>query len=1025
MHYVWVLVLLLLLSSPILATDVVPKVGVYISKEDIISARELANTKGWAKAEKDRIITAANKWVDVPDEYIRSIMPQEGAIFAYGIAGCPDHNVSWTNFGGNGIADLSRPLTLKCPAGHIIDFNNPESKYYDSGNGVYIDNRRFFFRGVWNAFVVNTFTGQGSDAGALHQLAYAYALTGEDQYAKKAAVIFDALAYLSPTTKGPRDFHADDKAIAGRLHFLTSIVHRSKVHFVRSFDLLYNNPAMQAKSYYNDQSIVQNVAKGILEDYMFVEFDLRNGKLTTMHNHESDELRGMLATGLVLGNPDYIRWGIQAASYFFENTIDRDGLYYEGSPSYANFTQTVFSDIAELAYYYNPENYDLEGLPERVNFYDHPKLREFLAEMRNKLDIAGHFASYGNASSDRLRIEVGARTIDGKEFLLLDQLYHRTEIPELKEIYKEKILEYSQGNPDQRRSGTWALFHVKPEAYPKVERFRQTDQAKTAYYAGPSLAILGSGEGRERRSLLIRGGPNLPHSHDDALALFYYDKGYLLTQDNGYNIFGSPLHSGWGSQAVSHNLVVVDNDKYRKGWYKNTPGAEILGFANLDGLKYVHLDAPYQFPTSAFIKEYSRRTALIDIDNGDSYVVDVFTVRGGQRHDYVFHTAAPILETDIEFNEIEGVWTLGGLDYPEASFNKEGQSWGERILPGDMIKDIGIPSEGVKSMYWNPAPQNGYGFIYKLQAGTLEENMIEARFKFYDGTDTTLTNRLFFDRESKLYKGLGPNLAGKEKYPYLILRSEASKNLESRVISIMDASFGSSNLEEVNRVDNNAFEIAFYDGQKHYLLLNGGKSNTPIGSVTSTAELALVKFADNELKEILLVGGGLLQVNDQPLLENKVQEAEIMAVDYNKSEITLAGHLESQKGELVAIDSRSYVRNTAYTIKEVKYEDNKTILALEGSLVLAKGKVEKGTRHLTLNVPLPTGFSYSDSTRYLNGKLFIREKTGEGQKIKSVTGFKAVSINSDIPFEPQDSFLIVDIKVGDILTTLPKLHWTK
>ena len=1018
-NLVYGLILLLLLAavSAASAPEVVPKVGVYITSQDIVKARQLVETKSWAAALQNGILQKADEWLEVSDDYIRELLPKPGAIFSYGIAGCPDHNISWTNFGGNGIADIHQPGVLRCPAGHIIDYKNPESKYYDAGNGVWIGGVRYFFEGVYNAAVVNTFTGWGNDSGVLHQLAYAYALTGDDRYAKKAAVIFDALAYLSPQTTGPRDFNANDADIAGRLHFLTSIVNRARVHFVNSFDLLYNHPAMHEKSYYSDMTVAENVAQGILLDYLFDEFDLRGGNLSTLHNHESDALRGMLSVGLVLGIPDYIKWGLQAAEYFFENTIDKDGLYYEGAPAYSVFTQSVFADIAELAYNYNPENYDVEGLPERVNFYDHPKLREFFFSYRSKLDVAGHFASFGNSSPDTARIEEYARDPKG-EIPYVDRLYHRTDIPELKQLYKETLLEMSQGNPDSYRTTIWALFHVEPTDEPVEQRYRAYAKQFSAYYSGPSIAILGSGEGRFRRGLILRGGPNLPHSQDDALGLLYYDKGYLITQDVGYNIFGSPVHTGWGSRAVSHNLVVVDNDKYRTGWYKNNPGADLYGFVDLEGFKYVHLDNPHQFPTTSQIKEYSRRTALIDINDQDSYIFDVFTVQGGTRHDYVFHTGAFILETETEFRSIDNVWTLAGLEDPDATYDKPGKSWGERILPGDMIKDLGIASEGVKSMYWNPAPGNGYGFIYDLKEGELTDGRFTGVFKYYDGLDTMLTNRLFVDQETKLYTGYGPNLAGNAKYPYIILRSESPSKHESRVISIMDASLGISFLLDVTRVGENGFVIDILDGQKHYIVLNGGSVETPLGILESHAEFAIAKFLDDEFVELVVVGPGSANFAGEEIAAEAVQ-AEIVEVNWQNSTVVLEGEIDLQVGELVTIANNAYSRNTAYTVKEVAHKDGRTEVVLNGSMILAKGSVQRGNRDIFLNTPLPTGFSYESSTKYLEGKTLINTRNGEAGIIRSIAGFKRLLLRREIAIEPGDEFVIVDTREEDVLQTLP------
>ena len=71
-------------------------------------------------------------------------------------------------------------------------------------------------------------------------------------------------------------------------------------------------------------------------------------------------------------------------------------------------------------------------------------MREFFFSYRSKLDVAGHFASFGNSSPDTARIEEYARDPKG-EIPYVDRLYHRTDIPELKQLYKETLLEMSQG----------------------------------------------------------------------------------------------------------------------------------------------------------------------------------------------------------------------------------------------------------------------------------------------------------------------------------------------------------------------------------------------------------------------------------------------------------------------------------------------------------------------------------------------------------------------------------------------------
>ena len=59
-------------------------------------------------------------------------------------------------------------------------------------------------------------------------------------------------------------------------------------------------------------------------------------------------MRAMLGVGLLLGPARLHRWGLEELGYFWI-TINRDGLYYETSLSYSEFSRSVFLDMIELA----------------------------------------------------------------------------------------------------------------------------------------------------------------------------------------------------------------------------------------------------------------------------------------------------------------------------------------------------------------------------------------------------------------------------------------------------------------------------------------------------------------------------------------------------------------------------------------------------------------------------------------------------------------------------------------------------
>jgi hypothetical protein len=818
-----------------------PKVGVFVSAAEIRKARELIQTKPWAGEKAEEIMTEAAKWVKKPDSWYREIVPPRHSMFAYGISGCPLDQTPWSPFGRNGIADFSRPFTLQCPKGHIIEFDNPQSPYYDKGDGLVINGVRYWLRGVWNSYVVEQLAGWGDGKGAITYLAYAYALTGADKYAHKALTIMDALATVSPTTSGPRDFTSNIKINQGRLHWLTSIVHRAKLDLVNAYDILYHSvEAMQPSPTNPGLTLKENIEAGLLLDYVFDTFDLRDGRLNNLHNHEADSVRGMLAVGLVLGNPDWITWGINGIAAFLENTIDRDGIYYETTYKYAHFAEQLFLSMADMAYRYSPTNYEGEGFPERgsfpyqANYYDHPKLQKFLVGRRARVDAAGFEPTIGDGSSNvgNNLSHVLNPAMAPVELQALAALSTRCSDPVKRNQYARMLLEASQGDLHSFFTGYDALFsHLElPAVDPKRQKM-ETKPNVSDLLGGTTTAFLRSGSGTQQRAAVLRGGPTLTHGHDDPLGLYLFAKGYDLSIDIGYGLAGSPVHWGWGVRSIAHNLVVVNKGKWRNDiHYQVGPGADTLAFVRREGLSGVEMDARLMFEPADRVKQYQRGVWQVDASESESYWIDIFRIVGGSTHDYSFHSATATLDLDgTPEDVIPGVWTLHGLDDPNASFNAPHRSWGERIIPGEAVKDLGLEGETVRARYWAPPPGNGYGFIYDLKGGR-PNGTWSGTWTLADATETKLRlTMLAAGGAQAVYKGMGPSRSGKDRYAYVIARREceASESLESRFVSVIQAYDERPVVTHISELDKStgtaqsaALRLALASGAVDYVLSN-------------------------------------------------------------------------------------------------------------------------------------------------------------------------------------------------------------
>src|SRR5690606_39122464 len=84
----------------------------------------------------------------------------------------------------------------------------------------------------------------------------------------------------------------------------------------------------------------------------------------------------------------------------------------------------------------------------------------------------------------------------------------------------------------------------------------------------------------------------------------------------------------WSQNTVSHNTVVVDARRQQR----NLPGV-LHDFADGEFARAISASSPAYAATSM----YRRHMISVDVGDNQSYVVDFFRVKGGQRHDYILH----------------------------------------------------------------------------------------------------------------------------------------------------------------------------------------------------------------------------------------------------------------------------------------------------------------------------------------------------------------------------------------------------
>ena len=191
-----------------------------------------------------------------------------------------------------------------------------------------------------------------------------------------------------------------------------------------------------------------------------------------------------------------------------------------------------------------------------------------------------------------------------------------------------------------RSAGALAsLEGIKPEvervAWPPVSGLG--DAAGPALLGGAGLARLSVGQGADALDVELRGmgsfGPT--RSRRQAIRVAVGGRTVLGDLDDA-----SPRPDGWDRSSASHNTVLVDGLNQRETprlMREAAPGGDFLFFAADPDFQVAVLDDPWAYPLTLDAPGGYRQTLVACSDARTRYAVAVFEVRGGSRHDQIFH----------------------------------------------------------------------------------------------------------------------------------------------------------------------------------------------------------------------------------------------------------------------------------------------------------------------------------------------------------------------------------------------------
>ena len=313
------------------------------------------------------------------------------------------------------------------------------------------------------------------------------------------------------------------------------------------------------------------------------------------------------AAGILFERPESARHALNGFQQLMDQCFHPDGFCVE-SPSYSSMHLSLMRDIPEI----------LRGYSDPAGFQ--PAKGERIENLDPFVDLDRY----------RLALESMVRMLaPERRYPVIGDTHYRAGLSAIwAEILADRygdryasLLEAVQGKPLAEAGSEYALW------YRNVD-IRATSDASlplhTEWFPGWHVAVLRAGAPGGDTVFYLNGYAMHGHRHYDTLGIIYHAGGKELASDRGY-IWDDPRNA-WTKSTAAHNIVTVDggnqNQKRRRSrleLFGVGPGIEVV---QASANSYTQCD------------RYQRTCALVQLPEKQSYVVDIFRVQGGRRHQY-------------------------------------------------------------------------------------------------------------------------------------------------------------------------------------------------------------------------------------------------------------------------------------------------------------------------------------------------------------------------------------------------------
>jgi hypothetical protein len=444
---------------------------------------------------------------------------------------------------------------------------------------------------------------------------------------------------------------------------------------------------------------------------------------------------GLVVAGRVMGEPDFVHDGVDRFRRFLRSQFYFDGMWREGSVSYHRATLFGLAKVIEAARgYVDPAGYS--GGPGGETF--------------RSLDLAAEFPFFRKA-------------VDATSALIFPN---------------GQIVPVHDGWAFERRGATVSLATELRKAVnrPTAAEAAQPELPRTKLLSGMEHCCLHHGTGTDQLQARLHFSPGNGHKHQDLLSLILWARDRELTADLGYT---HTIYRHWSRSTPAHSTVVVNESE------QQTRGdrCDLTLFDRVPQLlQTVEASGPAVYPRVT--KTYQRQLVMIAVGPEQAYVVDVFRVAGGERHDWFLHGSAD--DDQTVSTSLELTATAGTLLGPGASFR----------LPRNEQESGDAGGRNI-----------AYAFIRNLAMGQTDEAW-SATFRFKQESPVQLRSTVLAQPGTTVVVGEAPSIRRAREddsklndfmRPVIVARRRG-EDLHSAFVAVHEAHSGRPLLHSVRRV---------------------------------------------------------------------------------------------------------------------------------------------------------------------------------------------------------------------------------